>query len=331
MIDPTTLTWSQANSFGIQKGSDGTNIVLHRIMSNALGQYIYFYTSQQVDTLTERLFLGKYPSLSALESAHPTAEAGQYAQVDEGVGFEVINYNWDDEEGWVEGSSGSGATDTDMLPEGNDNLYFTEARVLATLLAGLNNSLTGDITSSDTILQAFGRLQNSITRKANLNGGNEFNGNQILNDALYLLTEASVTPYLTTVGADGLVMNGYEVQDMQILDVDVIADLENETGWSENIKAISSGEGIFAGQFYLSETTEYFYFSFQDGQALRIYYGLMLVEDSTTMTAPNNTFMNTNYGNKPIGFRVYFSGGGMTRLVIKVSTGWIFNDMSALT
>lgn len=51
------------------------------------------------------------------------------------------------------------ATTTDIT-EGS-NLYFTVARVLATILSGL--SITGGaITSSDTILQAFGKLQNQI-------------------------------------------------------------------------------------------------------------------------------------------------------------------------
>lgn len=45
----------------------------------------------------------------------------------------------------------------------NSNWAFTAAKVLGTLLAGLNTSLTGDITASDSILTAFGRLQNSVS------------------------------------------------------------------------------------------------------------------------------------------------------------------------
>lgn len=40
---------------------------------------------------------------------------------------------------------------------------FTVAKVLATALTGLNTALTGTITSSDTILTAFGRMQNQVT------------------------------------------------------------------------------------------------------------------------------------------------------------------------
>lgn len=62
---------------------------------------------------------------------------------------------------YVEISASPGSTDA--VPEGVTNLYFTTARVLATVLAGLNTALTGNITDSDTILQAFGRIQNQIT------------------------------------------------------------------------------------------------------------------------------------------------------------------------
>lgn len=107
-------------------------------------------------------YKGKYTSLSALESAYPTATAGDYAQVDEGAGFDIINYNWDDEEGWVEGGSGSSATNTDMLPEGSVNFYFTSARVLSTVLSGISFVAGGAIVSTDTFLQAFGKIQTQI-------------------------------------------------------------------------------------------------------------------------------------------------------------------------
>jgi len=108
-------------------------------------------------------FKGKYTSLASLESAHPAASPGDYAQVDAGVGSDVINYNWDSEDGWIEGGSGSSATDTDMLPEGSVNRYFTTARVLATLLSGISFATGGAIVSTDSVLVAFGKLQNQLT------------------------------------------------------------------------------------------------------------------------------------------------------------------------
>lgn len=48
---------------------------------------------------------------------------------------------------------------TDLLPEGSTNLYHTEARVLATALAGLSLASTSDVTASDSVLSAIGKLQ----------------------------------------------------------------------------------------------------------------------------------------------------------------------------
>lgn len=55
-------------------------------------------------------------------------------------------------------SGGSGPANTDALPEGSTNLYFTAARVLATVLAGFATSV-GAVTAADTILSALGKLE----------------------------------------------------------------------------------------------------------------------------------------------------------------------------
>ena len=51
---------------------------------------------------------------------------------------------------------------TDDLPEGSANLYFTTARVLSTILTGVSFVTGGTISSSDTILSAFGKIQKQI-------------------------------------------------------------------------------------------------------------------------------------------------------------------------
>lgn len=110
-------------------------------------------------------FKGVYTTLAALNAAHPTANEGDYAQVNEVGATDVVNYSWDAEESiWVQGGSGgSGATNTDMLPEGSSNLYFTTARVLATLLTGISFATGGSIVSTDSVLVAFGKLQKQIS------------------------------------------------------------------------------------------------------------------------------------------------------------------------
>lgn len=52
---------------------------------------------------------------------------------------------------------------TDFLPEGSTNKYFTEPRVLATVLTGLDLTINAAIIAADSILSAFGKLQKQIT------------------------------------------------------------------------------------------------------------------------------------------------------------------------
>lgn len=54
---------------------------------------------------------------------------------------------------------------TDNVPEGTTNLYFTAARVLSTLLAGLATATATVITAGDSILIALGKLQAQISNK----------------------------------------------------------------------------------------------------------------------------------------------------------------------
>jgi hypothetical protein len=110
-------------------------------------------------------FKGVYLTEAALIAAHPTASVGDYAQVNEVGATDVVNYNWDAEENiWVKNitEGGSSATNTDELPEGTANLYFTTARVLSTLLSGLSLVTGGTIVSTDSVLVAFGKVQKQI-------------------------------------------------------------------------------------------------------------------------------------------------------------------------
>lgn len=109
-------------------------------------------------------FKGVYVTLAALNSAHPTAAVGDYAQVNEVGATDVVNYNWDNEDGiWVAGGGTGGAANTDALPEGSTNLYHSAARVLATVLTGISFATGGAIVSTDSVLVAFGKLQKQIT------------------------------------------------------------------------------------------------------------------------------------------------------------------------
>ncbi|ATH82833.1 hypothetical protein CO724_17280 [Ectopseudomonas mendocina] len=156
-------------------------------------------------------YRGTFINFTALQTALPTAEEGDYADVDAGAGAPVQRYIWDESDSeWVAqaGSAdpitaaqvkalyesnpdtnaftgadkskldgiASGATanpDTDSLAEGATRLYFTTARVLATVLSGLSLATGGAITSADTVLVAFGKLQRQINDLATAVSGKQ--------------------------------------------------------------------------------------------------------------------------------------------------------------
>jgi len=99
--------------------------------------------------------------LANLQSAYPTSNDGDYAIVDSGTGISAKEYIWDSDEGWVLAGNVSLST-TDALPEGSTNLYFTIARVLASVLTGISFATGGAIVSTDSVLVAFGKIQKQI-------------------------------------------------------------------------------------------------------------------------------------------------------------------------
>lgn len=80
-------------------------------------------------------FKGMHTSELALNTAHPTADAGSYALVDVGEGVDALFYWFDVDDGWVTNGQTVSLASTDALVEGSTNLYYTNARVLTALLA----------------------------------------------------------------------------------------------------------------------------------------------------------------------------------------------------
>jgi hypothetical protein len=110
-------------------------------------------------------YRGTFTTLAALQSGVTTPVAGDYGDVDAGVGSDVQRYIWDaTDTKWVmQGATGGGPANTDSLPEGTTNRYFTAARVLAIVLSGLSLTTGGAIVSTDSVIAAFGKLQKQIT------------------------------------------------------------------------------------------------------------------------------------------------------------------------
>ena len=94
------------------------------------------------------------------------------------AGGMALGDNWDSEQPTyaldVKGSINATGTiriggiplNTSMITENVANLYFTVGRVLSAALTGLSTATSTAITSSDTVLQAFGKLQAQINTGA---------------------------------------------------------------------------------------------------------------------------------------------------------------------
>src|SRR5690606_15475672 len=79
-------------------------------------------TTQGIADLVPVYFLGLYASLGALQAAHPTASSGNWAIVDPGSGTDAVKYLWDEDEGWVAGSSPAGTgLFADLTDDSRDN------------------------------------------------------------------------------------------------------------------------------------------------------------------------------------------------------------------
>ena len=141
-------------------------------------------------------FLGLYASLFDLQAAHPTASAGDYAQVDLGIGTDVIIYAWDvDDAKWAAVGS-SAIANTDALPEGSSNLYHTSQRVRDTSLSGLSLLSSLAITAADSVLSAFGKLQAQISALATVARTGSYNDliNKPTIDDLNTVLHKTTTP-----------------------------------------------------------------------------------------------------------------------------------------
>ncbi|MDH1341840.1 hypothetical protein [Ectopseudomonas oleovorans] len=156
-------------------------------------------------------YRGTFINFTALQTALPTAEEGDYADVDAGAGDPVQRYIWDESDGeWVAqagsadpitaaqvkvlyesnpdtnaysdteksklGGIAAGATanaNTDSLAEGASNFYHTAARVLNTVLAGLSLASGAAVVDTDGVLVAFGKLQRQINDLATAISGKQ--------------------------------------------------------------------------------------------------------------------------------------------------------------
>ena len=65
-------------------------------------------TPYGVEDLLNPLFKGIHADLAALALAHPTAEPGSFANINAGVGQDMVRAYWDEDDAqWIEGGTGA--------------------------------------------------------------------------------------------------------------------------------------------------------------------------------------------------------------------------------
>ena len=141
-------------------------------------------------------FKGLFTSYYELEQAWPIANAGDKAQVDWGLGFDVVEYAWDVSDQYWAAIGVASIANTDELPEGSSNLYFTAQRVRNTSLSGLSLLSGLAITAADSVLSAFGKLQAQLSALATVARTGSYNDliNKPTIDDLNTVLHKTTTP-----------------------------------------------------------------------------------------------------------------------------------------
>lgn len=205
--------------------------------------------------------------------------------------------------------------DTSVVPE-NGPIYFTEPRVRATVLTGLNLSGGGTIAATDSILTAFGKVQNQISA---LVGGATYQGTWNASTNTPTLASGTGTKgyYYVVSVAGSTNLDG--ITDWKIGDWAIF----NGTTWDkvDNTDAVSSVNG-FTGAVNL---------------------GLGNISD-VTLSSPTNTqllrFNGTSSkwenwtptyisGNQTITLSGDISGSGTTTIATTIGAGKVTNAMLA--
>jgi hypothetical protein len=122
---------------------------------NQVNGYAGLDNSGKVPSLLLPSFVDDVIEAADFASLPVTGETGKiYVTIDDNKQFRWSGSTYTE----ITSSPGS----TDAVPEGSINLYFTGARVLATLLSGLSLLTNAAITAGDSVLSAFGKIQAQI-------------------------------------------------------------------------------------------------------------------------------------------------------------------------
>lgn len=129
-------------------------------------------------------------------------------------------YRWSGS-AYVEISPSPGSTDS--VTEGSTNKYFTESRVLATVLAGLSTATNAAVTAADTVLGAIGKLQKQVTDLVTKTSRTQVNkGNSGTGTIAFARTDGMFQK-VTITGAGTLTLSGWEVTgDVSEMEIEIV-------------------------------------------------------------------------------------------------------------
>lgn len=165
--DATTVTINASGAGGAVDSVNGkTGVVVLTTTDIAEGTNLYYTNARASAAAPVQSVDGQTGAVSLSSSYAPLSHVGDGGAAHaNAVASGAAGFMTGADKAKLDGVA-AGATanaNTDSLSEGSTNLYFTMARVLATALSGLSLATGGAITSADTVLVAFGKLQKQIT------------------------------------------------------------------------------------------------------------------------------------------------------------------------
>ena len=123
--------WSAYKTSQIITSETTASVIKSRYESNSNTNEYSDTEKTKLAGLESSKFLGQYTSLSALQTAHPSPVVGSYANVDLGVGNNVVRYIWDDD-------------DSSYIAQGSANPVLTDAQIKTQYEANANTNEFSD-------------------------------------------------------------------------------------------------------------------------------------------------------------------------------------------
>lgn len=171
---------SKLSDLGLALGAasldSGGKVPSSQLPASVLGSLKYKGALAATGALPASPAVGDYYVISAAGTFTSTSHAlkiGDWITYDGGTVGDLGAAGWDYVDNSVQVSSvfgragavvaTTGDYTSDQVTEGSTNLYFTAARVLAVILAGLSTATSTAITAADSVLSALGKLQAQIT------------------------------------------------------------------------------------------------------------------------------------------------------------------------